>query len=357
MTKPQPYLTRMFLFMGAVSAVGLVLAQPLKAAFLANAPLNGLIVGVLLLGILYVVRQVLMLKPEVEWLKAYRRTDQSVDDRKAPVLLGPMATMLAEHPERLSLSTLSMRSLLDSIAARLDESREISRYAISLLIFLGLLGTFWGLLSTIGSIGNTIESLSMTSTNFAVMFDDLKAGLREPLTGMGTAFSSSLFGLSGSVVLGFLDLQAGQAQNRFYNDLEEWLSSITKLSGGASGGLGDGEHSVPAYVSALLEQTAESLDNLQRGFARSEESRETTNQAVLALSEKLAELADLMRDAQETAGIDEASKEHLRNLDVHVGQLGQHIAGSRNQLVDELRGEFKLLARTIGTALETKNRD
>ncbi len=356
MTKPRPYLKRIFLFLGAVAILCMVLALPLKEAFLANVALNGLILAVLLLGIIYIVRQILMLTPEIEWLNAYRRTDRSVEDREAPTLLGPMATMLAEHPERLSLSTLSMRSLLDSIAARLDEGREISRYAISLLIFLGLLGTFWGLLNTIGSIGNTIESLTMTSTNFAIMFDELKAGLREPLSGMGTAFSSSLFGLSGSVVLGFLDLQAGQAQNRFYNDLEEWLSSITTLSGG-SPRLGDGEHGVPAYVSALLERTAESLDNLQRSFTRSEESRETTNHALLALSERLADLADLMRENQETAGIDEASKQHLRNLDVHVGQLSQHIAANRTQLVDELRGEFKLLARTIGTALESKNRD
>ena len=189
----------------------------------------------------------------------------------------------------------------------------------------------------------------MASNNFAIMFDELKQGLQEPLGGMGTAFSSSLFGLAGSVVLGFIDLQAGQAQNRFYNDLEEWLSGITRLSS-AGIGAGDGDASVPAYVGALLEQSAESVDNLQRTFARSEEGRVAANKALMSLTEKLAELTDIMRSAQ--SGLDEGSKDHLRNLDVHVGQLQQHMADSRNQLMDELRSEIKLLSRTVAGAIE-----
>jgi len=344
----------MLLFLGAVIAVGVALLLPLQLAFLANPALNGLIVGVLLLGIILVFRQVLMLRPEIDWLNRYRRSDGGVKAGSAPVLLGPMATMLAEHNERVSLSALSMRSLLDSIAARLDESREISRYMISLLIFLGLLGTFWGLLGTIGAIGSTIESLTVTSTNFVVMFDELKDGLLEPLNGMGTAFSSSLFGLAGSVILGFLDLQAGQAQNRFYNNLEEWLSSITRLSAGGGGGI-EADQSVPAYVSALLEQTADSLDNLQRAFTRSEENRDSSNKVISTLSERLAELADLMRESQANAGLDEASKEHLRNLDVHVAQLQQQMGDSSSQLMAGLRSEIKLLARTMAAALDNKS--
>lgn len=354
MTKPRRYLTRMLLFLGAVVAVCVALVMPLQSAFLANPALNGLIVGVLLLGTVFVFRQVLMLRPEADWLNRYRRSDGDVESGSAPVLLGPMATMLAEHSERASLSALSMRSLLDSIAARLDESREISRYMISLLIFLGLLGTFWGLLGTIGAIGGTIESLTVTSTNFVVMFDELKDGLLEPLNGMGTAFSSSLFGLAGSVILGFLDLQAGQAQNRFYNDLEEWLSSITRLSAGGTGAI-EGDQSVPAYVSALLEQTADSLDNLQRAFTRSEENRDSSNKVILSLSERLAELADLMRESQANTGLDEASKEHLRNLDVHVAQLQQQMGDSSTQLVDGMRAEIKLLARTMATVLDNRS--
>jgi len=352
MTRPQRYLNRMIIFLAAVAVVIVVLTGALSSAFMANPLLNGLILGVLVAGIVYVFRQVLMLRPAVEWLSAYRREDKDVEDLHVPSVLSPVATLLRERRGRLSLSTLSMRSLLDSIGARLDEAREISRYAISLLIFLGLLGTFWGLLQTIGAIGGTIDALDVSSGDVATMFNDLKAGLSKPLGGMGTAFSSSLFGLAGSVVLGFLDLQAGQAQSRFYNDLEEWLSGMTRLSA-AGPATGEGDQSVPAYVSALLEQTAESVDNLQRTFARSEESREATNQALLTLSEKLAGLDDVMRAAH---GLDDASKEHLRNIDVQLGRLQQHMTQSRDALMDELRSEIKLLARTIAGAIEDKRR-
>ncbi|MFN3233026.1 MAG: flagellar motor protein MotA [Alphaproteobacteria bacterium] len=355
MTRPQRYLNRMIIFLAAVAGVVIVLvltSDVMVEAFMANPVLNGLILGVLLAGIVYVIRQVLMLSPAVEWLSAYRREDKDVDDVQTPAMLAPVATLLNERRGRASLSTLSMRSLLDSIGARLDEAREISRYTISLLIFLGLLGTFWGLLQTIGAISGTIDALDVTSNDFGAMFDELKAGLSAPLGGMGTAFSSSLFGLAGSVVLGFLDLQAGQAQSRFYNDLEEWLSGMTRLSA-AGPGTGEADQSVPAYVSALLEQTAESVDNLQRTFTRSEESREATNQALLALGEKLAILDDSMRGNQ---GLDDASKDHLKNLDVHVAQLQQNMAQGRNQLMDELRSEIKLLARTIAGALDDNRR-
>ncbi len=352
MTRPQRYLHRMIIFLALVAIVAVVLSGPLAAAFMANPILNGLILGVLVAGIIYIIRQVLMLGPAVEWLSAYRREDKDVTDLNAPAMLAPVATLLSERRGRVSLSTLSMRSLLDSIGARLDEAREISRYAISLLIFLGLLGTFWGLLQTIGAISGTIDALDVSSGDFATMFDELKSGLREPLGGMGTAFSSSLFGLAGSVVLGFLDLQAGQAQSRFYNDLEEWLSGMTRLS--AAGPVtGDGDTSVPAYVTALLEQTAESIDNLQRTFARSEDSRDATNQALLALSEKLTALDENTRASQ---GLDDASKEHLKSLDLHVGQLQQIMAQGRDQLMDELRSEIKLLARTIAGAVDDSRR-
>jgi biopolymer transport protein ExbB/TolQ len=351
MTRPQRYLNRMIYMLVGVVIITIVLAPALASAFTANVFLNSAIMAVLVLGIAYVFRQVLMLRPAVQWLVDHKREDRDTSDAETPALLGPMATLMAERQGRLSLSTTSMRSLLDSIGARLDEEREISRYVISLLIFLGLLGTFWGLLQTIGSISTTIDTLNVSSGDFALMFDELKTGLKEPLGGMGTAFSSSLFGLAGSVVLGLLDLQAGQAQNRFYNDLEEWLSGITRLSG-AGASLGDGEQSVPAYVTALLEQTAETVDNLQRTFARSEEGRNDTNRAVLALTEKLGSLADIMAKADN--GLDEASREHLRNLDVHMGQMQQHLTDNRNALLDELRSEIKLLARTVAGAIENR---
>ena len=254
MTRPRKYLFRMALFVIVVAVLCGFLFLPLQNAFMTNAPLNGFIIGVFVLGIIYNFRQVLMLYPEVAWIESFRQDGAPLSETPLPKLLAPMATMVGKHKDRLSLSTLAMRSFLDGIVSRLDESRDISRYTIGLLIFLGLLGTFWGLLGTVASIGDVIGGLSVEGGDAAVVFGDLKRGLQAPMAGMGTAFSSSLFGLAGSLVLGFLDLQANQAQNRFYNDLEEWLSSVTRLSTGSLAI--ETDQPIPAYVQALLEQTA-----------------------------------------------------------------------------------------------------
>jgi hypothetical protein len=372
MTNPRRYLVRQVLFVIAVLAAALALyaTGPLEDAFLANPLLNSFILFVLLLGVFYSLRLVQRLQTEVRWIEAYRR--QELAPRHAPVLLAPMATLLGDENRRISLSTLSMTSILDSISSRLDESREISRYMTGLMIFLGLLGTFWGLIETITAVGRTVGSLSMTG-DAMTLFGDLIIGLTAPLRGMGTSFSASLFGLSGALVLGFLDLQTGQAQNRFYNDLEEWLSSFTRLS---SGGIAGTDQSVPAYVSALLEQTAESLDTLQRTIARGEDSRASSNTALLALSDRLATLNDSMRaeqdlmvklaeaqlevrpvlrrladalDQNRQVSLDETSRAHLRNLDVYVMRMLEESAAGRQQIVEEFRSEIKLLARTLAT--------
>lgn len=386
MTRPHTYLVRMSLFLGVVGAVCVTLFLPMRSFFLANTALNGLIVGVLFLGIIYNFRQVLRLYPEVSWIEEFRRNlDEDVLHPAAqkpvsdPQLLAPMAAMISNR-DSLSLSAMSLRSLLDGIASRLDESRDLSRYTIGLLIFLGLLGTFWGLLETVGSISNVIGGLSVESGDAAAVFSSLKRGLETPLSGMGTAFSSSLFGLAGSLVLGFLDLQAAQAQNRFYNDLEEWLSSVTRLSSGAIGG--DGEQGVPAYVQALLEQTAESLENLQRTLARGQESRANADAGIHALANKIETLTDQMRTEQalmkslaetqvamkpilqqiadnasrSSGGVDDATQAHIRNLDVHVGRMVDELRTGRDDLVQQIRSEIKLLARTVAAANEDYDR-
>jgi len=375
MASPQTYVIRMAIFVGVVIVLCAILFVPLQRAFSANVPLNGLILGVLLLGIIYNFRQVLMLSPEVHWIERFRRSSPTLSESRPPRLLAPMATMLGERRDSLSLSTLAMRSLLDGIASRLDESRDLSRYTIGLLIFLGLLGTFWGLLETVSSVGNVISDLSVEGGDISAMFANLKGGLEAPLSGMGTAFSSSLFGLAGSLVLGFLDLQAGQAQNRFYNELEEWLSSLTRLSSGALPGDGDG--SVPAYVQALLEQTAESLENLQRTLARGEERNIASNNSLIDLSEKLGALGDQMRAEQSlllslgenqmelknilellsnggVGAMDEATKSHIRNVDLHMARLLEEMTAGREDMVQKLRSEIKLLARTIAASSPDK---
>ena len=343
MNKPNRFVTRMVLFLALAVGVAMLLFGPLLEAFLANPPLNGLILGVLSLGIIYCFRQVVQLAPEVRWIETFRTNQPGLSTQSAPKLLSPTARMLADRKGRVMLSAIAMRSLLDGIGARLDESRDISRYLIGLLIFLGLLGTFWGLLDTVSSVGHMINNLSVADDDIVHTFTKLKDGLAAPLNGMGTAFSSSLFGLAGALVLGFLDLQAGQAQNQFYNDLEEWLSTVTRL--GTGSGLGDGEQSVPAYVQALLEQTAESLENLQTTLSRSEDDRRATNSSILQLTERLATLGDQMQRAD--GSIDEATRGHIRNLDVHMVRLLDETVTGRHQMVSELRNEIKLLARTV----------
>ncbi len=340
----------------------------------------------LILGVIYNFRQVIRLYPEVAWIDTYRDNLENGGTLRAapaeqvpPKLLAPMATMVSKR-ESLSLSALSLRSLLDSIASRLDESRDLSRYTIGLLIFLGLLGTFWGLLQTVGSISGVINALGVEGGDASTIFSTLKRGLEAPMAGMGTAFSSSLFGLAGSLVLGFLDLQAGQAQNRFYNDLEEWLSSVTRLSSG--GLMTEGEQSVPAYVQALLEQTAESLENLQRTMARGEDGRAKVDGSLISLSAKLETLTDQMRTEQalmkslaETqiairpilqqladgsgahgGGIDDATRAHIRNMDMHVSRMVDEMREGRETLTQDLRREIKLLARTMAVASDDGTR-
>ena len=378
MTRPHHYLLRMLLFLGAVGGVGFMLFMSFRDAFMANPALNGLIVGVLFIGILYNFSQVIRLYPEVTWIENFRDsvTNSEARARHAqsamPKLLAPMAAMVGDR-DRFALSTAAMRTLLDGIASRLDESRDTSRYTIGLLIFLGLLGTFWGLLGTVSSISDVIGTLSVNGGEAGAVFAELKRGLEAPMEGMGTAFSSSLFGLAGSLVLGFLDLQANQAQNRFYNDLEEWLSTVTRLSSGAIGN--DGDQSVTTYVQALLEQTAESLENLQRTLTRGEESRMMVDGHLINVGDKLEILTDHMRTQQslmrslaetqvelkpilaqlatgfnDAGGLDDASRIHLRNLDVYVTRLVEELKTGREDTTQQIRSEIKLLARLIAAS-------
>lgn len=379
MSSPQNYLTRMAVFLLFVLAACVMLVGVLRAAFLHNPYLNTLILGVAVLGIVLIFRQVVLLKSEAAWLEAWRKERRLAPASNtrplppAPRRLASIATLLAERRSRISLSPMALRSLLDGIALRLDESREIARYMTAVLIFLGLLGTFWGLIKTIGSIADVVAALDVGTGNMADIFANLKAGLSAPLSGMGTAFSSSLFGLAGSLVLGFLDLQAGQAQNRFFNELEETLSTQTRISTGTGPSVSDGDTSVPAYVQALLEQTAESLEGLQRIMGRGEESRITANNASVQLNERLSMLTDQMRAEQtlmiklaesqmemkpvltrladgadrRDGAIDDATRGHIRNIEVYLARLLEEMSQGRNQTVEEIRSEIKILSRTI----------
>jgi len=375
MVHSRRFLIRMGAFLGAVILVIAVLHRGLGHAFLNNIPLNSLILAILLTGIALDFRQVLVLEYDAEWLAALRQgREPATLSGHGPRLLAPLAGLLGERRDRFALSPAALRSLLDGISARLDESREIARYFTGLMIFLGLLGTFWGLSQTVGSIGDVIKNLAISTDDVQAAFSSLKTGLDAPLSGMGTAFSTSMIGLAGSLILGFLDLQAGQAQNLFYNDLEDWLSGQTKMTAGLGGGEGT-DQPIPVYIQALLEQTAESLDNLQRVLMRGEEGRISANTNMRQLTDKLATLADQMKTEQalmlklaesqiemkpilarladvRAGGIDEATRTHLRNMDNALNRLVEEFTGGRDELIREIRGEFKLLARTLASRTE-----
>jgi hypothetical protein len=227
LSSPRIYLVRMLVFLVLAALLVFILHRQILVAFFANPGLNAVIIGVLLIGVVLAFRQVTRLFPEVTWVNSFRLADPGLAVERSPVLLAPMAAILGDRLGRLGMSPQTMRGLMDSIATRLDEARDISRYLTGLLIFLGLLGTFWGLIDTVSSVGEVIKGLKVGG-DAGAMFDGLKEGLAAPLGGMGISFSSSLFGLAGSLVLGFLDLQASQAQNHFYTDLEDWLATTVR---------------------------------------------------------------------------------------------------------------------------------
>ena len=334
MTRPTFYLLRMILFLVAVAAIVWMLRPVLLGAFGNNRPLNTLILLVLLGGIVWNFVGVARLSPEVRWIEAVRQPRAGLTPPASPRLLAPMASMLAarNREQRLQLSTPAARSLLDSLAARLDESREVSRYLTGLLIFLGLLGTFYGLILTVGSVGDVIGGMTIGNGDANAMFDQLKRGLARPLHGMGTAFSGSMFGLAGALVLGFLDLTAGQAQTRFFNELEEWLASVTRFQSGTLSG--DGEAPIPAYVGGLLEQTAENLEALHLAVGRNEDNRARVGEALVELAHHMAGLGEMMR----------ANQVVLTRIADAERSRGEAMAEFRA----ELRGELRLIARTLG---------
>jgi hypothetical protein len=289
LSSPRIFLLRMLVFLILLGLLAYILNEKIQQAFMANPGLNGLIIGVLLIGIIFSFRQVLRLFPEIAWVNGFRVGDPG-HARRPPVLLAPMAAILGDRGGRIAISPQIMRSLLDSIATRLDEARDTSRYMTGLLVFLGLLGTFWGLIETVGSVGTVIQNLKVGG-DAASMFDDLRGGLAAPLGGMGISFSSSLFGLAGSLVLGFLDLQSSQAQNRFYIDLEDWLSTTVRDQGGEQLAAGAG-------APALSGEVRTAMDKLRETIADGGSNKAATN-AMANLAEAIQGLVHHMRQEQQ----------------------------------------------------------
>ena len=286
LSSPRIFLFRMLVFVILVGLIVFVLHKQIEVAFMANPGLNALIIGVLAIGIVLSFRQVLRLYPEIAWVNNFRLADPGLAVERAPVLLAPMAAILGSRVGRMAMSAQLMRGILDSIATRLDEARDISRYMTGLLVFLGLLGTFWGLIETVTSVGGVIQGLK-ASGDSGSMFNSLRDGLAAPLSGMGISFSSSLFGLAGSLVLGFLDLQSSQAQNRFYTELEDWLSTTVY------------DHaSEPALASGVSGEVRSAIDRL-RGAVDQVEAGKSASAAMANLAEAIQGLVHHMRTEQQ----------------------------------------------------------
>lgn len=347
MTRPRQILLWMTFFVFLVVIGCTILAAPLDQAFSSNTWFNSVILAILGVGIAINFSQVVSLYPEIAWIEAYQSGETSNDDELHPRLLSSMAHMLSGH-SNMTLSATSTRTMLDSIRTRLEESRDLSRYLIGLLIFLGLLGTFWGLMATVGSVSAVVNDLAVDGSDATAMFEGLKENLKEPLGGMGIAFSSSLFGLAGSLVLGFLDLQAAHAQNRFVNELEEWLSSSTRLSSGLLGD--DAIGGAPAYAQALLEKTADTLEKMQRTGGIDEVQRERMNV-------RLADLGDTLAQFNRQLELQNDRLERLAASQAEIPRLLERLT-ERNDgtgFSEELREEMRLLNRTIANALAERD--
>lgn len=339
----------------------------LRGIYLTNVYLNGVIAFVFALGILFCVRQVVLLMSSVSWIESFARQAPGEAGRPAPSLLGPLSTLMRTRGARMQLTSTSTRSILDSVAIRLDEDQEITHYLSNTLVFLGLLGTFYGLATTVPALVDTIRGLTPAEgESGADIFGRLQAGLESQLGGMGTAFSSSLLGLAGSLVIGLLALFVGHGQNRFTRELEDWLASMTRVSfAGAEGG--GAEASLMAQV---VDNLAEQMESLQMMFTQSDIARSQTDRrigdlagAMGRLAQRLEEGADAQALARVAEGqdrltatlaqigqieaIDAESRARLRSIDVGLLRILEEIGAGRQESMAELRAEIAGLARAL----------
>ena len=370
-SQPVRQIISMLIVLGLVSGVIYIGLDQMRQIFLSNPALNGLIVMVFVIGVLSTFAQVYGLMRSVQWIEGFAAERVGANLVQAPPLLAPLATLLRSRGARMQISSSSSRSILDSVGQRIDEVREITRYIGNTLIFLGLLGTFYGLATTVPALVETIRSLSPEEgQSGADVFSRLQSGLENQLGGMGTAFSSSLLGLAGSLVVGLLELFTGHGQNRFYQELEEWLSSITRLGyAGDDAGGDEGGSAVGSYVDHLAEQ----MEALQETFAKAEASRAETDARIAALttaveamaqqgqstgvdgstSALLANVAEGQSDLIEKLnaggidGIDAESRMRLRSIDVQLLRILEELAAGRQQSTADLRSDLAELTKAI----------
>ncbi len=342
MTDPRRYLMRMVVFTLLIFGLMAMLVSPLKFAFLSNIVINSVILAALFIGIIFSFRQILRLLPEHRWMKDTQRRASTGGATIRPSLLATVAVMMADEGKPTSLSAQNLRSILDGVAVRLDESREISRYMIGLLVFLGLLGTFWGLLTTVQSVGNVVGGIDTSTSNIDAMMTELKDGLNAPISGMATAFSSSLFGLGGSLILGFLDLQLGQASGRFFTDVEDWLSKSVNYESG-SDPLFSGGMASPEFSAGLTEAAANKMQSLAKVVAAGEQDRAD-------MATRLRELTTILNKLHDGLSRDALMAENIANLDASIQNLAREIKADRQELNDTISMELRALSKALMVA-------
>ena len=337
MTDPRSYMLRMVVILAVTLIIIGLLFNQLASAFSGNIALNSVIVATALIGVAFIFRQTWRLVPEAKWLSDIQKTNTISQSAPRPVLLATVHVMLSDASEDGQLSALSLRSVLDGVAARLDEAREISRYFIGLLVFLGLLGTFWGLLQTIGSVGRVVGGLDLSSTDFDAMMSQLRNGLDAPLAGMATAFSSSLFGLGGSLVIGFLDLQLGQAMGRFFNEVEDWLSAFAKFSDQTASRSDGGQQ---ALAQGLSEEGARAMITLASAIDAAQRDRTEQTRQITSLNTTLAVLSEQMAD-------DRRLREQLAQLNIQIQQLTSSLDEKARLQQETVSTELRALSTAI----------
>lgn len=372
-SRPVRQITLMLLALG-LSGFGAFIALPrVLPVFQANPYLNGFIAFVFLIGVLACFYQVLQLIGSVRWIENFAAENETPSGTP-PQMLAPLAALLRTRGARMQVSATSTRSILDSVATRIDEARELTRYIVNMLIFLGLLGTFYGLATTVPAIVDTIRSLSPQEGEASTdVFNRLMTGLESQLSGMGVAFASSLLGLAGSLVVGLLELFAGHGQNRFYQELEDWLSSITRV------GFASGDDSSPeqAVMAGMIDHMAEQMEGMQDMFSRSEAGRAEVEQSLGSLAVAIERMAVQLGDQggssdsleriaygqermivalehrieepSETAGSDAESRMRLRSIDVQMLRILEEISAGRQESMAELRQELSYLTKALSS--------
>ncbi len=343
MTDPRAYVIRMLIILAVTAVIVGLLWPQLSAAFSGNFVLNAVIVATAMIGVTYIFRQTWRLVPEARWLREVQKTNTISSRSQRPVLLATVYAMLSDSAEDRHLSALSLRSVLDGVAARLDEGREISRYFIGLLVFLGLLGTFWGLLQTIGSVSSVVSGLDIANLDFTQMMQQLRSGLEAPLDGMATAFSSSLFGLSASLIIGFLDLQLGQAMGRFFNEVEDWLSAFARYSD-SNNTPAAGQQ---ALAQGLSEEGARALISLAEAIRAAETDRTAQLEQIIKMNAQLSMLNEQMAD-------DRRTRDMLGLLGARIEQLTDALAQQSERQQHAISTEMRALSVAIAKLVGQK---